>query len=122
MGWRHVYLERRAHCLRRYGEVRRDGLPPAQSSADDVLMYIEQWKKGAQSGPSEVIGHGAEVERMAGGISGTGAPSEAAAIAAKYHSAGVSSAIVWMVKPDQCSDMTGWVADNSQLPQWTTVL
>lgn len=96
--------------------------PPAQSSADDVVMYMEQWKKGAQAGPSEVIGRGAEVERLAGGISGTGAPSEAAAVAAKYHSAGVSSAIVWMVKPDQCSDMTGWVADNSQLPQWTTVL
>lgn len=96
--------------------------PPSQSSADDVVMYMKSWEKGAQAGPAEVVNHGAETERLAGGISGPAKVSEAVSIASTYHSAGVSSVIVWMVKPDQCSDMTGWTADNSQLSQWSAVL
>jgi hypothetical protein len=96
--------------------------PPAQSSADDVISYMNAWKGGAKTGPSEVQGHGAEPERLAGGISGTGKVSEAVAVASAYHSAGYQNAIVWMVKPDQCSDMTGWTANNEELPQWTAVL
>jgi len=96
--------------------------PPSQSSADDVVSYMKAWKGGAKAGPSEVQGHGAEPERLAGGISGPAKVSEAVSIATKYHSAGATSAIVWMVKPDQCSDMTGWTATNSELPQWTAVL
>jgi hypothetical protein len=96
--------------------------PPAQSGADDVISYMNAWKDGAHSGPDEVQGHGAEPFKLAGGLSGTGKVSEVVGIAQKYHSAGYQNAIVWMVKPDQCTDMTGWTANNEELPQWTAVL
>eukprot|EP00966_Prymnesium_polylepis_P255935 5912456-Prymnesium_polylepis.1 len=59
---------------------------------------------------------------MVGGLAGPATVAQAVDIATTYAKAGFTGAIVWMVKPDQCSDTTGWVADNSQLGKWTAVL
>lgn len=96
--------------------------PPSQSSGAEVVTYMKAWGGGAKTGPDEVRDKGAQQGRLAGGISGKAKVSEAVDLAATYHSAGASNVIVWMVKPDQCSDMGGWAADNSELPQWTAVL
>jgi len=96
--------------------------PPSQLTADDVVNYMKYWEQGAQSGPPEVRNKGVDRVTLAGGISGKASVSEATSIAATYAAAGAPNAIVWMVKPDQCSDMGGWTADNSQLPQWSGVL
>jgi len=96
--------------------------PPSQLTADDVVNYMKYWESGAQSGPSEVRNKGVERATLAGGISGKASVSQAVSIAATYKAAGAPNVIVWMVKPDQCSDMGGWAADNSHLPQWTGVM
>jgi hypothetical protein len=97
--------------------------PPRQGSAAGVVSYFEgNWEKGAQAGPAEVQGLGAPADDLAGGLSGPCTPAQAVDAAKVYKAAGSSSIIVWMVKPDQCSDMTGWVTTNSELPQWSAVL
>jgi len=97
--------------------------PPAQGSGSTATQYFDNnWAKGAQCGPDDVRNHGAEKGTLAGGISGTASVAEAVSIAKTYHSAGATSAIVWMVKPDDCAVMTGWTANNAELPQWSAVL
>jgi len=96
--------------------------PPSQLTGDDVVNYMKYWEQGAQSGPAEVRNKGVDRATLAGGISGKASVSEAISIATTYQTAGAPNAIVWMVKPDQCSDMGGWTADNSELPQWSGVL
>jgi hypothetical protein len=97
--------------------------PPAQGSADSAVQYFtNNWEKGAQCGPAEVQNLGAPAAMLAGGISGTASVSEAIAAAQVYRNAGAKSVIVWMVKPDNCSNMSGWVTKNSELPQWSAVL
>lgn len=107
------------------GALEKYGLmvyPPSQLTADDVVNYMKYWEQGAQSGPAEVRNKGVDRSTLAGGISGKASVSEAISIATTYQGAGAPNAIVWMVKPDQCSDMGGWAADNTQLPQWSGVL
>lgn len=96
--------------------------PPSQLTADDVVNYMKYWESGAKSGPAEVRDKGVERATLAGGISGKASVSQAIAIATTYKAAGAPNVITWMVKPDQCSDMGGWTADNSQLAQWSGVL
>lgn len=108
------------------GAIERYGVmvyPPAQGDASMAINYfVNDWNKGAQAGPSEVIGHGVASSSLAGGISGTASPADALTVARAYKGAGVSSAIVWMVKPDGCSNTGGWVVKNADLPQWAAVL
>jgi hypothetical protein len=107
------------------GAVEKYGLmvyAPSQVTASDVVKYMSYWEKGAQSGPSEVRNKGVQRATLAGGISGKAAVSQAVSIAQTYQKAGAPNVIVWMVKPDLCSDMGGWAADNSQLPQWSGIL
>lgn len=97
--------------------------PPRQGSADSAVAYFtNNWEKGAQAGPAEVKGKGVAPADLAGGLAGPASVNEAVSAAQVYKKAGASSVIVWMVKPDKCSDMTGWVATNSDLPQWSAVL
>jgi len=107
------------------GAVDKFGLmvyPPSQLTASDVVNYMKYWESGAQSGPVEVRNKGVDRSTLAGGISGKASVAEAVSIAQTYQSAGAPNAIVWMVKPDDCSDMGGWTADNSELSQWAGVL
>jgi len=108
-----------SNALEKYGLM---VYPPSQLTADDVVNYMPYWEQGAQTGPAEVRNKGVDRATLAGGISGKASVSEATSIAATYQAAGAPNAIVWMVKPDQCSDMGGWTADNSQLAQWSGVL
>jgi len=107
------------------GAMEKYGLmvyPPSQLTAADVVKYMTYWETGAQAGPSEVRNKGVKRDMLAGGISGKASVSQAVSIAQTYQGSGAPNAIVWMVKPDQCSDMGGWAADNSQLSQWAGVL
>jgi len=107
------------------GAMEKYGLmvyPPSQLAAKDVVNYMKYWEQGAQSGPTEVRNKGVTRATLAGGISGKASVSQAVSIAQAYQKAGAPNVIVWMVKPDKCSDMGGWVTDNSQLPQWSGVL
>jgi len=97
--------------------------PPRQGTGSGAAAYFtSNWEKGAQAGPQEVRGLGVAAADLAGGLAGPASVSEAVDIAKAYKAAGSTSIIVWMVKPDQCSDMTGWVATNSELAQWSSVL
>lgn len=107
------------------GDIQRFGImvyPPEQGGGSGCVgYYTSNWKKGAQCGPKEVAGKGTTAAQMVGGLAGPATLGQAVDIAKTYAGAGFSGAIVWMVKPDKCSDMTGWVADNSQLSKWTAV-
>jgi len=97
--------------------------PPNQGSATSAVAYFSNnWEKGAQCGPAEVKGKGVPAAQLAGGLSGPATVAQAIDGAKVYKAAGAKSIIVWMVKPDQCSDMTGWVTKNSDLAQWSGVL
>lgn len=95
--------------------------PPAQGNANSLTNastgYVTtNWTSGKNNATK------ASRSMLAGGISGNATVDEATQIAAAYKSAGLSSIIVWMVKPDQCSNTTGWTADNTTLASWTAVL
>merc|ERR1712039_906986 len=109
-----------SEALKKYGVM---VYPPAQGSGESAVQYFtNNWAKGAQTGPSDVLNHGVDAKSLAGGISGTATVDEAVSIAKTYNGAGATSAIVWMVKPDECATMTGWVVNNADLPKWSAVL
>lgn len=97
--------------------------PPQQGDAAGCISYwTSNWEKGAQCGPADIQNLGVKAAQLAGGLAGTASVDVAVSIAKAYKQAGSSAVIVWMVKPDSCKDMTGWVADNSQLSKWSAVL
>jgi hypothetical protein len=108
---------------------------PAQGDGASAIPYVtDNWEVGASSDvypalPDSITGVGADASKLAGGISGSGKDllpisiDDAVATATVLKTEGkLSNIIVWMVKPDECTSTSGWVADNPTLDQWTSVL
>ncbi len=93
---------------------------PAQGQASSALQYFDGWKKGCQMQGCK--NGGVTANKLAGGISGNCSVDDAVSAAKTFKGAGVTSVIVWMVKPDNCSNPSGWTANNADLSKWSAVL
>jgi len=109
---------------------------PAQtfSSKKNTLGWFKQYEEGAKDSwvnpPKDILGVGAKASQLASGISGSKdhdglipLPASTAVDYVKYWKteAQVTSAIVWEVKPNGCSNEKGWKTENKQLKDWTQV-